>query len=76
MYPELSISSFFPLSFPPGTVGDSLSELESKLFISRDGGMTWRLAHEGDFHINVLDQGGAIVAVNISASNDMSKSIL
>ncbi|XP_074554535.1 sortilin [Halichoeres trimaculatus] len=47
-----------------GTVGDSLSSSQHPdVFVSSDGGYTWRGTLRGTHHYSILDSGGLIVAV-------------
>ncbi|KAG7497826.1 sortilin-like [Solea senegalensis] len=47
-----------------GTVGDSLSSSQHPdVFVSSDGGYTWRGTLRGPHHYSILDSGGLIVAV-------------
>lgn len=49
---------------PKGTVGDSLSSLQHPdVFVSSDGGYSWRGTLRGPHHYSILDSGGLIVAV-------------
>lgn len=49
---------------PEGTVGDSLSSSQHPdVFVSSDGGYSWRGTLRGAHHYSILDSGGLIVAV-------------
>lgn len=49
---------------PKGTVGDSLSSSQHPdVFVSSDGGYSWRGTLRGPHHYSMLDSGGLIVAV-------------
>lgn len=49
---------------PKGTVGDSLSSSQHPdVFVSSDGGYSWRGTLRGPHHYSILDSGGLIVAV-------------
>lgn len=49
---------------PKGTVGDSLSSSQHPdVFVSSDGGYSWRGTLMGPHHYSILDSGGLIVAV-------------
>jgi len=62
----LSIDNATGLIIAHGHVGDSLKTDEVKVFISSDGGVSWRFTGlEGLFLYQILDFGGLIVAVKI-----------
>lgn len=47
-----------------GTVGDSLSSSQHPdVFVSSDGGYSWKGTLRGAHHYSILDSGGLIVAV-------------
>ncbi|XP_030635873.1 sortilin [Chanos chanos] len=46
-----------------GSVGDSISAAQPDVYVSGDGGYTWRLTLRGPHHYSILDSGGLIVAV-------------
>ncbi|XP_019898268.2 sortilin isoform X2 [Esox lucius] len=66
-----SITPMLPLSDPTaiglviahGSVGDSISSTRPDVFVSEDGGYSWRGALRGAHHYSILDSGGLIVAV-------------
>ncbi|KAJ8007194.1 hypothetical protein DPEC_G00115000 [Dallia pectoralis] len=66
-----SITPMLPLSDPSavglviahGSVGDSISSTRPDVFVSGDGGYSWRGALRGSHHYSILDSGGLIVAV-------------
>ncbi|XP_067110380.1 sortilin [Osmerus mordax] len=65
------ITAMLPLSDPlavgliiaHGSVGDSLSSSRPDVFMSQDGGYTWRGVLRGPHHYSILDSGGLVVAV-------------
>ncbi|XP_028810540.1 sortilin isoform X2 [Denticeps clupeoides] len=65
------ITPMLPLSDPAaiglviahGSTGDSISSMRPDVYISRDGGYTWKRTLKGPHHYSILDSGGLIVAV-------------
>ncbi|ELU09175.1 hypothetical protein CAPTEDRAFT_202789 [Capitella teleta] len=58
-----------------GSLGSSLAEAQSDLFYSGDGGITWRMLYEGNYGFTIIDQGGAMVIIQLD-SKRQSKEIL
>ena len=56
----------FCITITTGSVGARLSDTNSSLFTSHDGGLTWRFAKRGRYYHRILDQGGALVATDIT----------
>ncbi|XP_053307005.1 VPS10 domain-containing receptor SorCS3 [Spea bombifrons] len=46
-----------------GNVGPELSATDTNMFISSDGGNTWKIIFEEEFNVWFLDWGGALVAM-------------
>uniref|UniRef100_A0A8D2ZK76 VPS10 domain-containing protein n=1 Tax=Scophthalmus maximus TaxID=52904 RepID=A0A8D2ZK76_SCOMX len=60
----LSEPSAIGLVIAHGTVGDSLSSSQHPdVFVSSDGGYSWRGTLRGPHHYSILDSGGLVVAV-------------
>ncbi|KAL0963023.1 hypothetical protein UPYG_G00348590 [Umbra pygmaea] len=65
------ITPMLPLSDPTaigfviahGSVGDSISSTRPDVYVSEDGGYTWRGSLMGAHHYSILDSGSLIVAV-------------
>jgi len=67
----LSIDNATGIIIAHGQVGDSLTTDNVKVFISSDGGVSWRFTGlEGLFLYQILDFGGLIVAVKIPRGNE------
>jgi hypothetical protein len=47
-----------------GNLGQNLSEnnVQKNLYISRDGGLTWKSTHSGNYVYDIGDHGALIVA--------------
>lgn len=46
-----------------GSIGDADSALSPDVYVSDDGGYSWRLALRGPHHYAILDSGGLLVAM-------------
>jgi hypothetical protein len=55
---------FWFFSHLTGVLGSELKVSTANVFISRNGGLTWSELFEGTYAFNILDQGGALVAVD------------
>lgn len=46
-----------------GSLGDADSALSPDVYVSDDGGYSWRLSLRGPHHYAILDSGGLLVAL-------------
>lgn len=46
-----------------GSLGDADSALSPDVYVSDDGGYSWRLSLKGPHHYAILDSGGLLVAL-------------
>ncbi|KAK7886137.1 hypothetical protein WMY93_025758 [Mugilogobius chulae] len=77
LVPMLALSdpSAIGLIIAHGSVGDSLSSSQRPdVFVSSDGGYSWRGTLRGPHHYSILDSGGLIVAVE-ALHNEQVKTI-
>jgi len=71
--PPLSDKNAPGLVLAQGVIGN---ESVTRFVMSRDGGLTWKVVFTGTFRKAILDQGGAIVAVEFSTSSRIVREIL
>lgn len=72
-YPGANITQFYPVCIGiAGMVGESLNATgDYSVVVSLDAGVTWRKTNlRGDYTINILDQGAALVAIYRSVGID------
>ncbi|XP_064630142.1 VPS10 domain-containing receptor SorCS1-like [Lineus longissimus] len=55
-----------------GVLGNELTLQTANVFISRNGGLTWSELFKGSYIFNILDQGGAVVAVDNNVHSPMN----
>ncbi|XP_050412242.1 sortilin [Patella vulgata] len=64
----LSVADAKGLILVHGHVADALQTTEPDVFLTADGGYTWRKVLDGPHHYQVADSGGLIVAASLSTA--------
>eukprot|EP00123_Amoebidium_parasiticum_P001384 comp12455_c0_seq1/m.7385 comp12455_c0_seq1/g.7385 ORF comp12455_c0_seq1/g.7385 comp12455_c0_seq1/m.7385 type:complete len:879 (-) comp12455_c0_seq1:664-3300(-) len=70
--PIFSLDTAIGLVIAHGLVGRFLEVRNTDLFVSRDGGFTWKAALEGMWSFDVADRGGLIVAAAVGRGKQNS----
>jgi sortilin len=66
--PPLSVSNAVGLILVHGHVSEALQTTDPDVFVSSDGGYSWRLSLKGPHYYQIADHGGLLVAVPADTS--------